>query len=117
MPIVGKRAGSLLAVDSILISLDSEFTVTLLPANQRSATGCRLDISLLSATHQGAECRSASKVTRQNSVRWARKIDFCLIIWNFRFFIHICCINTISLFVYSEIIRIFAVENIINELS
>ena len=37
----------------------------LFPANRHSATGCRLDTSLLSATQQGAECHSASKVTRQ----------------------------------------------------
>ena len=33
------------------------------PANRHSPTGCRLDTSLLSATHQGAERRSARKVT------------------------------------------------------
>jgi hypothetical protein len=36
------------------------------PANPHSAPCCRLDISLLSARHQGAERhRSASKVTEQ----------------------------------------------------
>ena len=34
------------------------------PANRHSATCCRLDTSLLSAGHQGAERRSARKVTK-----------------------------------------------------
>jgi hypothetical protein len=35
------------------------------PANCHSAPCCRLDTSLLSAIQQGAERRSASKVSRQ----------------------------------------------------
>lgn len=34
------------------------------PANRHSPTGCRLDTSLLSTAHQGAERRSARKVTK-----------------------------------------------------
>jgi hypothetical protein len=45
-PILGKRAN-----------------VNTFPANRHSATGCRLDTSLLSAGQQGAERRSARKVT------------------------------------------------------
>ena len=39
-------------------------TFTLLSANCHSANCCRLDTSLLSAAHQGAERRSARKVTK-----------------------------------------------------
>ncbi len=34
------------------------------PANRHSPTGCRLDTSLLSTAQQGAERRSARKVTK-----------------------------------------------------
>ena len=50
--------------------------------NRHSPTGCRLDTSLLSTPQQGAEHRSARKVMAP--VRWARKANFSLIIWNFR---------------------------------
>ena len=39
-------------------------TADTFPANRHSATCCRLDTSLLSAGHQGAERRSARKVTK-----------------------------------------------------
>ena len=56
------------------------------PANRHSPTGCRLDTSLLSTAQQGAERRSARKVTGRSPCIGARKVDFSLIIWNFRFF-------------------------------
>ena len=40
-------------------------TADTFPADSHSPTGCRLDTSLLSAVQQGAERRSARKVTSQ----------------------------------------------------
>ena len=52
---------------SILVEDGREFTffltITLLPVNRHSPTGCRLDNSLLLVRDQGAERRSARKVT------------------------------------------------------
>ena len=44
-------------------------TFTLLSANCHSAPCCRLDTSLLSAAHQGAERRSARKVKLLTAIR------------------------------------------------
>ena len=54
---------------SILVEDGREFTffltITLLPVNRHPPPCCRLDTSLLSTGQQGAERRSARKVTRR----------------------------------------------------
>ena len=50
---------------SIFVYSDSINSDTL-PANRRSSPSCRLDTSLLSSVHQGAEHRSVSKVMGRN---------------------------------------------------
>jgi len=45
------------------LTLGKQATANTFPADCHSPTGCRLDISLLSTTQQGAERRSARKVT------------------------------------------------------
>ena len=55
-------------INSILVGAKLKInilTANTFPANRHSPPCCRLDTSLLSAAHQGAERRSARKVTSQ----------------------------------------------------
>ena len=67
------------------------------PANRNSPTGCRLDTSLLSTAQQGAEHRSARKVTGMTPCVGLEKLIFVELFGTFEIISYLCNIVCKSL--------------------